>query len=51
MDKKLAAEFVKRVGPLEHSENVQDRKAARKAESKLRKLNKSIPKKRIPSWD
>ena len=47
MDKKLARQFVMKVGPLEHSDNVKDRKAARKAESKLRKLIASVPPKRL----
>ena len=41
---------MKKVGPLEHSDNPKDRKAARNAEKKLRKLNRSIPKK-MPNWD
>jgi hypothetical protein len=44
MDKKLGRQFVQKVGPLERSSNPRDRKAARRAESKLRKLNASIPK-------
>lgn len=46
MDKKLAREFVRKVGPLEHSKNPKDRKAARKAEMKLRKVIKSVPRMR-----
>ncbi len=44
MDKKLARQFVAKVGPLEHSKNPKDRKAARRAESRLRKLIASVPK-------
>jgi hypothetical protein len=44
MDKKLARQFVHKVSPLEHSSDVRDRKAARKAESKLRRILKTIPK-------
>jgi hypothetical protein len=44
MDRKLARQFVRKVSPLEHSPDVRDRKAARKAESKLRRILKTIPK-------
>ena len=43
-DKKLAREFVKKVGPLEHSPNKKDRMRARKYERQLRHLNAKIPK-------
>ena len=43
MDRKLARQFVAKVGPLEHSKDVRDRKAARKAESKLRKIIAKVP--------
>ena len=46
MDKKLAREFVRKVGPLEHSTDPRDRKAARAAEARLRKINASVPKPR-----
>lgn len=49
MDKKLARQFVKKVGPLEQSDNPKDRAAAMKAEKKLRKINKNIPRK-LPNW-
>ena len=42
-DKRLARQFVKRVSPLEHSPDVRDRKAARRAETRLRKILKTIP--------
>ena len=51
MDRKLAKQFVKKVGPLEHSSDPKDREAARKAERKLKKVLKTIPKKRVPCWD
>ena len=44
MDRKLARQFVKRVSPLEHSADPRDRKAARKAESRLRKIIAKVPK-------
>ena len=43
MDKKLAKQFVRKVSPLEHSEDPRDRKAARTAESKLRRVIRTIP--------
>ena len=43
MDKMLAREFVKKVGPLEHSKSAKDRRAAKAAEDKLWKLLKTIP--------
>ncbi len=46
MDRKLARQFVLKVGPLEKSNDVRDRKAARKAESRLRKVIASVPKPR-----
>jgi hypothetical protein len=45
--KEIARQFVAKVGPLEHSKNSKDRKAARKAEMRLRKINRSIPRKRM----
>lgn len=42
-DKKLAREFVKKVGPLEQSKDSRDRKLATKYEAKLRKINRKIP--------
>jgi hypothetical protein len=46
MDKKLARQFVKKVGPLEHSKNPKDKKAAKAAERKLRRILPTIPKPR-----
>ena len=43
MDKALAKEFVKKVGPLEHSKDAKDRKAARRAEMGLWLLLASVP--------
>ena len=43
MDKALAKEFVRRIGPLEHSEDERDRKAARRAEMGLWLLLASVP--------
>lgn len=43
MDKVLAREFVKKVGPLEHSRNAKDRRAARQAELRLFRLLQTIP--------
>jgi hypothetical protein len=43
MDKKLARQFVAKVHPLEHSDNPKDRKAARVAEKKLRRILRTIP--------
>lgn len=47
MDKKLARQFVAKVSPLEHSKDPRDRKAARKAETRLRKILKTIPPPRL----
>lgn len=44
MDKKLAKELVKKVGPLEHSNNPKDRSKAKKIESKVKKILHSVPK-------
>jgi hypothetical protein len=44
VDKKLARQFVAKVSPLEHSDDPRDRKAAKKAEAKLRKILPTIPK-------
>lgn len=47
MDKKLAREFVRKVSPLEDSKDPRDRKAARIAEARLRRVLKTIPKSRL----
>lgn len=43
MDKKLAKKFVRKVSPLERSPDPRDRKAAKVAESKLRRILRTIP--------
>lgn len=43
MDKKLARQFVAKVSPLEHSPDARDRKAARKAEMRLKRIIRSVP--------
>lgn len=43
MDKKLAKRFVAKVGPLERSRDPRDRKAAKDAESRLRKIIATVP--------
>lgn len=44
MDKKIARELVRKVGPLEHSNNPKDRAKAKKVESRVKKILRSVPK-------
>jgi hypothetical protein len=44
VDRKLAREFVRKVQPLEKSPLKEDRRAARSAEKRLRRILRKIPK-------